>query len=128
MNHLVAAYERGTLQLPGRSVDFTDRGWNDHPAFAGVALKHLVTAENTGGAFSFHLVRIQPGCAIGEHSHDPQLETHEVVDGAGECINDGVEITYRPGVISFFQPHRPHLVQAGEEGLFLFAKFMPALC
>lgn len=128
MNDVIAAYECGSLQLPGRAVDFADRAWNDHPAFAGVALKHLVTAEDTGGAFSFHLVRIRPGCAIGDHSHDPQLETHEVVDGEGVCTNDGDEITYRPGVISVFQPRRPHRVQACEKGLFLFAKFMPALC
>lgn len=60
--------------------------------------------------------------------HDPQLETHEVIAGFGKCINDGTEIVYKPGVISIMPTGIHHEVHAGEDGLFLFAKFMPALC
>ena len=38
------------------------------------------------------------------------------------------EIEYVPGVISIMPSKVHHEVHAGEEGLFLFAKFMPALC
>ena len=91
-------------------------------------LKHILTSKETGGAYSFHLVRIAPGKSILSHVHDLQLETHEVIAGKGTCLNDGHEITYLPGVISVMPPRVTHEVHAGEEGLFLFAKFFPALC
>lgn len=55
------------------------------------------------------------------------METHEVISGSGVCNNDGTEIAYEPGVISILQKNVPHEVTAGKEGLYLFAKFMPAL-
>ena len=76
---------------------------------------------------SYHLVRIEPGRKIGNHVHRDQLETHEVIAGAGSCINDGAPLVYTPGVISIFPAGLPHEVTAGPEGLYLFAKFMPAL-
>ncbi len=82
----------------------------------------------TDGAYSFHLVRIAPECSINDHIHVPQLETHEVIAGYGRCVNGGTEIEYRPGVISIMPSGVHHEVHAGEEGLYLFAKFMPALC
>ncbi len=39
-----------------------------------------------------------------------------------------VNLSYPPGVISIMPAKVHHEVHAGEEGLFLFAKFMPALC
>lgn len=65
---------------------------------------------------------------IKDHIHDPQLETHEVVAGYGKCLNGGAEIEYRPGVISIMPAKVHHEVHAGDDGLYLFAKFMPALC
>lgn len=35
---------------------------------------------------------------------------------------------YEAGVISILLAKIPHEVVAGEDGLYLFAKFMPALC
>lgn len=125
---LFERFENGALALPGRTVAFDRLPWNKHPAFEGVELKHIVGAADTGGDFSYHLVRIAPGKAIGDHIHDPQLETHEVVAGKGVCLNGGETIAYRPGMVSIFQARTRHEVRAGEEGLLLFAKFMPALC
>jgi len=88
--------EGGKLLLPGETTAFDKIPWSKHPAFEGVELKHIVTAEKTDGQFSFHLVRIAPNKKIGNHIHEKQLETHEVI--------------------------------AGEDGLSLFAKFIPALC
>ena len=51
-----------------------------------------------------------------------------VISGVGECVNDGVTLPYEAGVISIFPIGVPHEVIAGEDGLYLFAKFMPALC
>ena len=120
--------EEGKLLLPNATVSFDSIPWSKHSAFEGVELKHIITSEKTGGQFSFHLVRIAPNKKIGNHIHEKQLETHEVIAGAGVCVNNGVELPYEAGVISIFPIGVPHEVIAGDDGLYLFAKFMPALC
>lgn len=126
-NKVFEAFNNGRFEIPGKRVAFDDISWSKHPTFEGVELKHILTSKETGGAYSFHLVRIAPGKSILDHIHDPQLETHEVIAGRGICINDGQEIVYEPGVISVMPSKVHHEVHAGEEGLYLFAKFMPAL-
>lgn len=120
--------EGGKLLMPDAAAAFDTIPWSEHPAFEGVALKHIVTSEKTDGQFSFHLVRIDPGRKIGSHVHEKQLETHEVISGTGVCVNNGVELPYEPGIISIFPAGVPHEVTAGSDGLYLFAKFLPALC
>lgn len=117
----------GKLFLPDTEYTFSEILWNKHPAFEGVELKHIVTAKQTNGQFSFHLVRISPNKKIGNHVHKIQLETHEVISGNGVCINNGTTIAYEPGVITILPMNVPHEVTASEDGLYLFAKFMPAL-
>ena len=120
--------EGGKLLLKDVTVTFDAIPWSKHPAFEGVELKHIITSERTDGQFSYHLVRIAPNKKIGSHIHEKQLETHEVISGTGVCVNDGVELPYEAGVISIFPVGVPHEVIAGDDGLCLFAKFMPALC
>ena len=120
--------EGGKLLLPDVTVIFDAIPWSKHPTFEGVELKHIITSERTDGQFSYHLVRIAPNKKIGSHIHEKQLETHEVISGTGVCVNDGVELPYETGVISIFPIGVPHEVIAGDDGLCLFAKFMPALC
>ena len=120
--------EGGKLLLPDATITFDAIPWSKHPAFEGVELKHIITSERTDGEFSYHLVRIAPNKKIGNHIHEKQLETHEVISGTGVCVNDGVELTYETGIISIFPIGVPHEVIAGDDGLCLFAKFMPALC
>ena len=122
------SFNEGKLRFKGSEKDFAEIAWSKHPVFEGVELKHIITAKDTGGAFSYHLVRIAPDKSIGNHIHETQLETHEVIAGRGECINDGAHIAYEPGVISIMGAKVPHEVNAGSEGLYLFAKFFPALC
>ena len=120
--------EGGKLLLKDATVTFDAIPWSKHPASPGVELKHIITSESTDGQFSYHLVRIAPNKKIGNHIHEKQLETHEVISGTGVCVNDGVELSYEAGVISIFPIGVPHEVIAGDDGLCLFAKFMPALC
>ncbi len=120
--------EEGKLILPDATVNFDTIAWSKHPIFEGVELKHIITSEKTDGQFSFHLVRIAPNKKIGNHIHEKQLETHEVISGVGVCMNNGVKLTYETGIISIFPIGVPHEVIAGEHGLCLFAKFIPALC
>ncbi len=93
-----------------------------------VSLKHFLTSADSGGVFSYHLVRIAPGCEIGWHAHAQQLETHEVIAGSGVCICAGREMPYESGVIAVLPAGVPHKVSADADGLYLFAKFIPALC
>ena len=120
--------EGGKLLLPDAADAFDAVAWSEHPVFEGVELKHIITSEKTDGQFSFHLVRIAPNKKIGKHIHEKQLETHEVISGSGVCVNNGTKLFYEAGVISIFPIGVPHEVIAGEDGLYLFAKFMPALC
>ena len=120
--------EGGKLLLPGATITFDAIPWSKHPTFKGVELKHIITSERTDGQFSYHLVRIAPNKKIGNHIHEKQLETHEVIFGTGVRVNDGVELPYEAGIISIFPVGVPHEVIAGDDGLCLFAKFMPALC
>ena len=73
-------------------------------------------------------MKIAPGKTIFDHIHEMQLETHEVIAGEGVCINDGKEIHYVPGVISIMPEKIHHEVHAGQDGLYMFAKFIPAQC
>lgn len=117
-------FENGTVVVAGRKTRIGLCVWHEHKDFAGVALKNVVTAEQTGGLFTCHLVRIAPNCAIGLHTHPASVELHEVVKGNGVCLIDQEAIPYAPGTMAILARNAPHEVRAGAEGLFLFAKFI----
>lgn len=121
-------FENGYLFLNGKKMNFSSVEWSPHAKFEGVALKHLITAKDTSGAFSYHLVRIEPQKKIGLHAHETQLETHEVVAGCGVCHTQGQVLNYEVGNIAILPATIEHEVIAGSTGLYLFAKFFPALC
>lgn len=128
MTDLFETFNKGHLLLPNQTLNFENIPWSKHPTFDGVELKHIVTSSDTNGEFSYHLVRIAPNKSIFNHIHEFQLETHEVIYGEGICINNQCEIPYSPGIISIMPKAVPHEVHAGDDGLLLFAKFIPALC
>jgi quercetin dioxygenase-like cupin family protein len=121
---LFEKFASGRLVLPEKQIEFDAVEWSKHAIFEGVELKHI----DTGGAFSYHLVRIAPGKKIGSHIHKTQLETHEVIGGGGFCMREGKAFVYGQGVISIIPAGIEHEVVAGDRGLYLFAKFIPALC
>ena len=127
-NEVFEAFNIGELRLPDKTIPFQLIPWSKHPVFEGVELKHIITATDTDGEYSYHLVRIAPNKSILDHIHETQLETHEVIAGTGTCINNGAELVYEPGVISIMPKQIHHEVHAGDKGLYLFAKFFPALC
>ena len=102
------SFNNGQLRLPDKTISFADIAWSKHPVFEGVELKHIITSNDTNGEYSY--------------------QTHEVIAGEGTCINDGCELIYEPGVISIMPKAIHHEVHAGKDGLYLFAKFFPALC
>jgi len=126
--NLFECFNSGKLVIPGLERDFSSINWSKHATFEGVELKHIITAAQTGGQYSYHLVRISPNKKIELHTHETQLETHEIIAGTGTCLNDNININYAPGTISVFPIGVKHEVTANEDGLYLFAKFFPALC
>lgn len=125
-NNVFNAFINGKYLIPGKESNFEAIPWSKHPTFEGVELKHILTAKDTNHQFSYHLVRIAPNKNILNHVHELQLETHEVIAGFGTCINDSVKLDYAPGTISLMPANIPHEVHAGKDGLYLFAKFIPA--
>lgn len=116
-----------TIYVSGEIITAGTLAWNPHPKFAGVSLRHLVTGKETGGHMSLHHVRIEPGCAIGDHSHAGQVEIHDVLTGAGTCTLAGRGIPYTPGVVGLMPADTVHRVEAGDAGLLLLATFSPPL-
>jgi hypothetical protein len=47
-NEVFAAFETGEYIVPEGEKDCSALPWNNHPTFKGVALKHLVTAGDSG--------------------------------------------------------------------------------
>ncbi|MDP3563089.1 MAG: cupin [Methanoregula sp.] len=111
----------------GQTVPTESLPWNPHPKFAGVSLQHMVTGKDSGGRLSLHHVRIDPGCAIGDHTHAGMVEIHDVLTGAGACTLAGTKIPYIPGVVSVMPADSVHRVEAGDKGLLLLATFSPPL-
>ena len=120
-------FDTGTVTADGQAKSAAELAWHQHPTFAGVALKHLVTGAETDGAFSAHLVRLDPGAEIGDHIHETNWELHEVASGNGECLLEGTSIAYEPGRMALMPIKALHSVRAGKDGLCLLAKFVPAL-
>jgi quercetin dioxygenase-like cupin family protein len=127
MNDLFAAFDAGRVAGADAEASAADAPWNAHPAFAGVSLKHLVTSADTDGRFSAHLVRLDPGAEIGDHTHETNWELHEVAGGSGTCLLADRAIDYAPGVAAVLPRGVRHSVRAGRDGLRLLAKFVPAL-
>lgn len=101
--------------------------WTEHPECKGVYIKHLIKGCKTSGLFSSHIVKISPNCTIKKHTHENQMELHEVIAGKGFFQIKDKSLEYSAGKISLIQKGEEHMVSAGEKGLTLLAKFFPAL-
>jgi len=124
---ILQAFQDGQIFLNSHDENVKDLPWHEHPKFSGVSLKHLITAKDSEGKFSSHLVRVKRGCEIGEHIHEGKWELHEVIAGRGTCHIEDKKIDYIEGVAAVIPSDIPHIVQATESDLFIMAKFIPAL-
>ncbi|MDR2734898.1 MAG: cupin [Spirochaetota bacterium] len=98
-----------------------------HKKFKGVYLKHLVTGAMTDNRISCHLVKVDPFCVLEAHTHPEQIEIHEVIDGDGVCTIADKKLQYTPGVVEAVPQGVTHEVVAGKDGIYILAKFVPAL-
>lgn len=117
----------GNVFFTDKQIPIEDLPWNPHSKYKGVYLKHLILGKDTDNQLSCHIVKIEPNCTLDTHVHDGKIEIHEVVGGSGKFHLDGKEIDYSIGEISVIPANTPHKVVAGKDGLYLFAKFTPAL-
>lgn len=101
--------------------------WQPHPRFAGVAMRLLIGGAATGGGFSQHEVRIDPGCEIGAHVHPGKAESHVVLAGDGRVEIAGEVCDYAPGATAVMPPDVTHRVCAADRTLYILATFVPAL-
>lgn len=119
--------EKGTIKTMEKDYNKADLTWNKHATCEGVFLKHLVKGETTEGKFSCHLVRVQAGCEISQHIHATNWELHEVISGTGKGILEDKEVSYTTGNMIVIPQGMNHRVMAGDEDIFMLAKFIPAL-
>lgn len=119
-------FGNGFLAAGRERRDVAALPWTEHKDCKGVFLKTIVAPGDTQNALTCHLVHIEPGCAIGLHTHPASLELHEVVAGEGSCVTPEGEIPYTPGVMAILPRNEPHEVKAGKAGLCLLAKFVTA--
>jgi quercetin dioxygenase-like cupin family protein len=121
-------FEQGEILFPGLAFRATEKPWYSPPAWNGVSLKDLVSAKETGGAFSYHLVRVAPDCEVPDHDHEIQWEWNVVLAGTGSFLLDGQEVPVaKPGQTFVTPPRIHHTVSAGSDELTLLALFVPAL-
>jgi quercetin dioxygenase-like cupin family protein len=125
--HVSELFEQGTVLLPRLEIKAVTKPWYSPPAWDGVYLKDLVTGKETGGEFSYHIVRIQQGCEVADHNHDTQWELNMVLSGKGIFKLDDRDIAAKPGQTFATPPGIHHTVSAGDEELSLLALFIPAL-
>lgn len=122
-----ASIANGVIHYSDRLENTSDVEWTKHPKCRGVYLKHMIKSVDTGGLFSSHLVKIDPTCCLEMHCHENQLELHEALEGDGWCQLIEESFDYHVGKMTIIQKGENHMVQAGEKGLTIMAKFFPAL-
>jgi quercetin dioxygenase-like cupin family protein len=117
----------GTIHFNNHSKNISDIEWVKHPKFKGVYIKNLIKGVDTYNLFSSHLVQIDPDCCLEKHCHENQMELHEVIEGSGLCQLMEGTFNYYLGKMLVIPKGEDHRVHADKNGLFLLAKFFPAL-
>ena len=120
-------YENGMVYTQNSSQASAELDYVPHARFKGVYLKHLVTGSMTGNQVSSHLVKVEPHCVLDTHIHENNLEIHEVIAGSAKAMVGDQAVDYLPGTVGVLPAGVPHQIIAGDEGVYILAKFTPAL-
>lgn len=121
------AFEQEAVLFPGLEIGAMEKPWDSYPAWNGVFLKDLVTGNETGGAFSYHLVRVSRNCEVADLDHETQWEWNAAIAGTGSFLHGREVPVVRPGQTFVAPPRTHHTVSAGSDELPLLALFVPAL-
>ena len=120
-------FENGSIFTIDQSISAENIKFSPHPKFKGVSLKHLVTGQITDNKISCHLVKVDPFCVLDTHVHENSLEIHEIIAGDGICFIGENKVDYTIGAIGVIRENTRHKVVAGPNGIYILAKFTPAL-
>jgi mannose-6-phosphate isomerase-like protein (cupin superfamily) len=90
--------------LPPNSGDFV--------AVMGVRHRVLVTAEQSGGAFTLLKVSVPHGMGIPAHVHTREDEVFHIVDGAAEFLVGSDRVDARAGATIVGPRGKPHAFKA----------------
>ena len=75
-----------------------------------VAIRQLLSKDEMLGASRLYAhVTIKPGCSIGNHVHENEMETYYILKGTGTYDDNGVEVILHPGDVT----HTPHGCEHG---------------
>jgi quercetin dioxygenase-like cupin family protein len=110
-----------------RVVDAQVEAWREHPRFAGVMLKQLLTSADNALA-SVNMVRLPAGREIGHHTHPTQVETAFVLSGRGLLWLGDREVSLGPGQVVAVPINTVHgLRNPFEQDLEILAVFTPPI-
>lgn len=115
-----------SIAIP-RIVDSTETEWGDHPRFAGIQMKALLTKLDNALA-NVSMVYVPPGGVVGWHMHSTQVETVYLLKGQAVLIIGTNESTLTAGCIVAIPSGREHTLRnVGSEAVELLAIFTPPL-
>lgn len=120
-------FENETICTINTAINSKGIEYSPHPKFKGVSLKHLVTGDMTNNQISCHLVKVEPFCTLETHTHEKNLEIHEVISGDGIFYLGESTSKYNVGSVGVIPANISHKVVAGKNGIYILAKFTPAL-
>ena len=115
-----------SLEFP-RIVNTADSEWGDHPRFAGVKMKPLLTKADNELA-NVSKVQVPPGCEVGWHSHPTQVETVYLLTGQAVLTIGSTESAMMAGCIVAIPAGAEHALRnVGTEPIELLAFFTPPI-
>ncbi len=101
--------------------------YNDHPKFKGVKLALLVDSKKSPQA-SVSMLLIEPEVEIPIHTHEEQIDSIYVLEGAGQAYVNGKWEEIKAGDYIFVPPKEEHGVKnTGTQPLKLFIVHSPPL-
>jgi len=113
--------------LPLRIVDTLTSEWKEHPRFAGILMKPLLTRADNALA-NVSLVHVPPGREVGRHIHPTQVETVYLKSGKSILIVGDTEAPLEAGQIVAIPIGAEHALRnVGPEPVELLAFFTPPI-
>jgi quercetin dioxygenase-like cupin family protein len=110
-----------------RIVNSTDAQWGDHPRFAGIQMKALLTKADNALA-NVSMVHVPPGSEVGRHMHATQVETVYLLSGQAVLTIGATELALTAGCIVAIPAGAEHALRnVGTEPIELLAFFTPPI-
>jgi quercetin dioxygenase-like cupin family protein len=110
-----------------RIVDSADAEWGEHPRFAGIQMKALLTKADNALA-NVSMVHVPPGSEVGWHTHATQVETVYLLSCQAVLTVDATESALTAGCIVAIPAGAEHTLRnVGTEPVELLAFFTPPI-